>query len=136
LVYFLGNLIAQDVGEFLSTSALLSLAVALLSLIMLGSELKRLVGKIRSTAGPSRTGREGVHWGEKHVVATSDSLHVRLSRCHSVYGWGAFSGLNKTSEFVVLQISSRIGVAIPRHAFKLKADEKNFCDFIQRRVSK
>ena len=135
LVYFLGDLLARDMGEFFSTSAFLSLAVVAYSLVMLLSELKQLVAKIRATAGPSRTGREGVHWGAQRVVATSDSLSVRLSKCHPNYCWSAFSSLKMTREFVLLQIASRSGVAIPRQAFKLKADEKMFCDFFQRRVS-
>ena len=134
LIHFLPKLLARLSAETFNATTVLVLILVAYALWMLVRCLWKLVTIVFASEETSRTGREGVHWGLHHVLATTESLSVRLSACHSVYDWGAFLGLKKTRDFLLLQLTPRSAVTIPRQAFKSQADEMDFCTFVRSRI--
>ena len=134
LIRFGSRLLARDLSDMLDPMTILMVVLVGWALWPLGRGLWQLAAKAFASGKPSRTGREGVHWGPHHLLATADSLIVRLSARRSVYRWNAFTDLKTTKDLLLLQLTPRSAVAIPRHAFRSKADEATFCDFVQRRT--
>ncbi len=136
IVYIiLPKLLAKDVSSILSINTIFILVLVGFALWILGQTLWKLVAKSSDAEQSSRTGREGIHWGKHHLRATTESLSIRLSACQSVYSWNAISGLSKTKDFLLLQLTPRCAIAVPRRAFRSKTDETNFCEFVKRRTS-
>jgi hypothetical protein len=135
LIRVLPKLLAKDVSELLDAKTILMLVLVGGAVWFLGWGLWQLVAYIRASGKSPRRGREGVHWGRHDLLATAESLSVRLPARRSVYRWGAFSGLKKTKNLLLLQLTPRSAVAVPRQAFKSKADEKTFCDFVRSQTS-
>jgi len=134
VVHFLPKLLAKGVDQFLSVSTILTLAFVAWALWSLGQSLWQVVAKTLAPEESARTGCEGVHWGKHQLLATPESLSVRLSARHTVYSWSAFLGLKKTKNLLLLQLTPCSAVAVPRQAFGSKADETIFCDFVQKQA--
>ena len=105
VIYFLPKLLARDVGEILNATTILMLVLVGWALWKLGRSLWQMAAKTLASEESSRTGREGVHWGRHHLLATAESLSVRLSARHSVYSWSAFLGVKKTKDLLLLQLT-------------------------------
>ena len=135
VIHFLPKLLARLTVETFNATTVIWLILVGYALWTLARFLWKLVAKAFASEETSPMGREGVHWGLHDVLATTESLSVRLSACHSVYEWRALLGLEKTRDFLLLQLTPRSAVIIPRQAFKSQVDEIDFCAFVQSRIS-
>ena len=135
LIRYLPKLLDRDLVEIINIKSALCLLVVGFALWVLGRYLGKLVANLLAPEERSRPGRKGVHWGHHHVQATPQSLTVSLSACRSIYNWEAFLSLKKTTDLLLLQLTDRSAVAIPRNAFKSKADETMFCNYVRERMS-
>lgn len=77
---------------------------------------------------------EGVTWGAHRLLASPDALTLSLSASETTYRWTAFLGLQKTKRLLLLMLTPRIAVPVPRWAFSSKAEEEAFCRFVEERI--
>lgn len=126
--------VARDWAEILRLSNVLGYVFALGITWHLVNRIRQFSGRHWGREKALRAGRKGVSWGGHNLSVTPKALTIRLAARTAVYSWAAFSGLEKTKHMLLLMLTPRSAVAIPRRAFESKTDELTFCDFVQRQI--
>lgn len=80
-------------------------------------------------------GRDGVNTGDHRLNANPSVITVRRAAHSTEYSWPAFSGLHRTRLLLLLMLTPKAAVIIPRRAFASQAEELKFCDFVGRQIS-
>lgn len=77
---------------------------------------------------------KGVTWGAHRLLAGPEALTLSLSASETKYRWTAFLGLQKTKRMLLLMLTPRLAVPVPRWAFSSEAEEEAFCNFVEERI--
>lgn len=128
------HIIAGDPQNLLHPKALLCLAVVAYCVWLVGHGIADLAAGRWRLRQRNSAGREGVHWGPQRMMADADGLFVELPMLKSVYRWTAIAEMRRTRDLLLLMLSPRKMIVIPRRAFDGEAEEQSFCDFVEDRI--
>jgi hypothetical protein len=84
--------------------------------------------------GDKVPGNEGVNCGEHRLSATPNGLAVRLMQRAITYKWSAIQDIVQTKDLLLLLLTPRQAITVPRHAFKSESEEELFVEFIRRHM--
>ena len=130
------RLASSDPANFWSPSSYLTWGVTGFLLWLVGRDLCRLLSGRWHAAYRGERGREGVHWGRQRLTADAERLTVELAARRSVYRWSAITEVWRTRDLLLLMLTPRTMIPIPRHAFEDEAEEEAFCTFVEERIGR
>lgn len=135
LVHYLPRLVEKTMDQDFDRSVVLGFPLAFLSVLILGWIVRSWTTRISSRKETGPVGPEGVFWGDGHLTATREVLKITRVKQTQVYRWAAVRQVRTASHMILLMLTPRYAILIPRRAFPSKEEERRFCHFVSERIA-